>query len=202
MNTISTLRFQSQLTALAQAWHRNMQLNKAIAGKAFFFFLKLPLKDILYLGERGPNLHFANYVKCYTEFLNKLAPCFQFIPRKFGLQRSVPWEMVQLAFPSIWFRFQVVLSITSTHRGGYNNEVDSPEGWLSTKIKGEKVAAHRSCQQCPVQLRGQIRPDFRDMESKASIDLKSEWHGWMTWKSEKVSLEKVPFLCGFLKYLF
>ena len=64
-----------------------MQLNEAIAGKAFFFFFKLPLKDILYLGERGPNLHFANYVKCYTEFLNKLAPCFQFIPRKFGLQR-------------------------------------------------------------------------------------------------------------------
>lgn len=34
----------------------------------FFFFKKeLPLKGVLYLDEKGTNLHFANYVKRYTQ---------------------------------------------------------------------------------------------------------------------------------------
>lgn len=154
-----------------------MQLSEAIAGEAFFFFNSH--SDILYLGVRGPDLHFANYVKRYTEFLNKLSACFQFIPGQCGLQRSGALGGGPAGLSFNRFGFQTIPSITSIHRGGYSNHVCSPEETALTKLKEEKVSAQGSYHQRPMQLRGQIRCDFKDKEGKGSIELKNEcrW-GW------------------------
>lgn len=94
------------------------------------------------LGWERDRFTFCQLCKAlHTEVLNKLAPYFQSLPRKFGPRRMDAWEAVQLAFPSIPVGFQVVLSITSIHRGGHDNHSCSAEELALPEIREERFPA-------------------------------------------------------------